>query len=86
MSKFIFEHDLFVHGICFRYTIIQFEEDGKQRYAAGVGVVFVDEGFQMLQGDILDDINDAKLYLQQLYFSKFEIEKETLFLCELTRM
>ncbi|BCB35592.1 hypothetical protein [Bacillus cereus] len=83
MSKFMFEYDIFVHSIRFRYTIIEFIEQGIKQYAVGVAIVFEDEGFQMLQGEIFDNLNDAKLCLVQMSLSKNEIDQDSIFLSKL---
>lgn len=75
MEKFIFEFDNAIHGICFRYTIVQFENSSEIKYAAGVAIIFDNEEFQMLSGNVFNDVEEAKVYLQQLYFSKMELEK-----------
>lgn len=74
MKDFLFEFDLFIHSFCFRYTILKLEENETVKYAAGVAIIFEDEQFHMLQGNIFEELNEAKVYLQGSFSSRKEQE------------
>lgn len=74
MEKFLFEFDYFIYGICFRYTIIQYEENNTEQFAAGVALISVNEEFEMLKGNVFNNLEDAKVYLYSLSFSTNELE------------